>query len=303
MVSTALGMTGRSRRQLQERRAAIRRPAATRPAGQHRELVDRAPRRSIRRPRSPAPRRPTRGTARRARASRRAASRRRSEGPAAPRVQHASSSGMVPVRLPLADSTRSPASTPSDARQPLILLTAVVEVAMPSASDLVAGRWMSGRCGSPRRTLANRSTMAFTSRKVYCSAAMTWLDRLPHQPPMRLLDAVTDVDARRERGRTRAQRLPTTSTSRATFPAGRGARRHPGGDAGADRRHRRGERASTRPHRWRCGSRESVPASSPLRRVPVKCSRRGRASSAGWDALIRSKARSPPTVGSWGPGA
>src|SRR5580765_4607031 len=41
--------------------------------------------------------------------------------------------------------------------------------------------------------LANRSTMAFTSRKVYCGPAMTWLERLPHRPPMRLLEAVTDV--------------------------------------------------------------------------------------------------------------
>jgi 3-hydroxyacyl-[acyl-carrier-protein] dehydratase len=36
--------------------------------------------------------------------------------------------------------------------------------------------------------------IAFTSRKVYRSGAMDWLDRLPHQPPMRLLDAVTAVD-------------------------------------------------------------------------------------------------------------
>jgi 3-hydroxyacyl-[acyl-carrier-protein] dehydratase len=36
--------------------------------------------------------------------------------------------------------------------------------------------------------------IAFTSGKVYRSAAMDWLDRLPHQPPMRLLDAVSAVD-------------------------------------------------------------------------------------------------------------
>jgi 3-hydroxyacyl-[acyl-carrier-protein] dehydratase len=36
--------------------------------------------------------------------------------------------------------------------------------------------------------------IAFTSRKVYRSGAMDWLVRLPHQPPMRLLEAVTAVD-------------------------------------------------------------------------------------------------------------
>jgi 3-hydroxyacyl-[acyl-carrier-protein] dehydratase len=36
--------------------------------------------------------------------------------------------------------------------------------------------------------------IAFTSRKVYRSAAMDWLDRLPHQPPMRLLETVSAVD-------------------------------------------------------------------------------------------------------------
>jgi 3-hydroxyacyl-[acyl-carrier-protein] dehydratase len=37
--------------------------------------------------------------------------------------------------------------------------------------------------------------IAFTRRKVYRSAAMEWLDRLPHQPPMRLLEAVTAVES------------------------------------------------------------------------------------------------------------
>jgi 3-hydroxyacyl-[acyl-carrier-protein] dehydratase len=36
--------------------------------------------------------------------------------------------------------------------------------------------------------------IAFTSQKVYRSGAMDWLDRLPHQPPMRLLETVTAVD-------------------------------------------------------------------------------------------------------------
>jgi 3-hydroxyacyl-[acyl-carrier-protein] dehydratase len=36
--------------------------------------------------------------------------------------------------------------------------------------------------------------IAFTSRTVYRSGAMDWLDRLPHQPPMRLLEAVIAVD-------------------------------------------------------------------------------------------------------------
>jgi 3-hydroxyacyl-[acyl-carrier-protein] dehydratase len=39
--------------------------------------------------------------------------------------------------------------------------------------------------------------IAFTSQKVYRSAAMEWLDRLPHRPPMRLLEAVTAVESGR----------------------------------------------------------------------------------------------------------
>jgi 3-hydroxyacyl-[acyl-carrier-protein] dehydratase len=36
--------------------------------------------------------------------------------------------------------------------------------------------------------------IAFTGQKVYRSAAMDWLDRLPHLPPMRLVEAVTAIE-------------------------------------------------------------------------------------------------------------